>query len=92
MNSDRKTSLAVAVKSLLVRNMNEGILSRRALFQPTSRPVPVNGLLRSDDGSGFGAVHPEPTPMESHLFQWVVVYFGEQLKAFLASAHGLLFG
>jgi IS605 OrfB family transposase len=69
VNSDRKASLAIAVKSLLVRNEYEHTLKQRAFFQLTSRPVPVNGLLRSDEGSGFGAVHLEPTPMESHLFQ-----------------------
>jgi IS605 OrfB family transposase len=71
VNSDRKASLAIAVKSLLVRNEkeNENTLNEGAFFQLTNRPVPVNGLLRSDEGSGFRAVHLEPTPMESHLFQ-----------------------
>ncbi len=69
VNSDRKASLAVAVKSLLVRKEDECTLSRGVFFQLTGRPVPVNGLLRSDDGPGFGAVHHEPAPMESHPFQ-----------------------
>ncbi len=71
VNSDRKASLAVAVKSLLVRRKDaaQNALSQRAFFQFTGRPVPVNGLLRSDDGPGFGAVRLEPAPMESHLFQ-----------------------
>jgi transposase len=67
VNSDRKASLAIAVKSLLVRN--EHTLNRSAFFQLTNRPVFVNGLLRSDEGFGFDAVHLESTPMESHLFQ-----------------------
>jgi IS605 OrfB family transposase len=67
VNSDRKASLAIAVKSLLVRN--EHTPNQSAFFQLTNRPVPVNGLLRSDEGSDSGAVHPEPTPMESHLLQ-----------------------
>ncbi len=69
VNSDRKASLAIAVKSLLARNKNEHTLSQSAFFQLTNRPVSVNGLLRSDEGLGFGAVHLESTPMESHLFQ-----------------------
>nr|MDO8098463.1 zinc ribbon domain-containing protein [Candidatus Njordarchaeota archaeon] len=69
VNSDRKASLAVAVKSLLVRRKNEETSERRDFFQFTSRPVPVNGLLRSDEGAGFGAVRHMPAPMESHLFQ-----------------------
>ncbi len=67
VNSDRKASLAIAVKSLLVRNHDEDTPNEGAFFQLTNRPVPVNGLMRSDEGSGFGAVHLEPTPMESHL-------------------------
>jgi transposase len=67
VNSDRKASLAIAVKSLLLRN--ENIPNQSAFFQLTNRPVPVNGLLRSDEGSGFRALHLELTPMESHLFQ-----------------------
>lgn len=66
VNSDRKASLAVAVKSLLVRNKH--ILDQNTFFQFTNRRVPVNGLLRPDEGFGFGAVHLESTPMESHPF------------------------
>jgi IS605 OrfB family transposase len=69
VNSDRKSSLAIAVKSLLVRKESERALNQCAFFQLTNRPVPVNGLLRSDEGSGFGAVHLEPAPMESRLFK-----------------------
>jgi IS605 OrfB family transposase len=71
VNSDRKASLAIAVKSLLVRNKSrhEETLNRGASFQFTSRPAPVNGLLRSNEEHGSSAVQPEPTPRESHLFQ-----------------------
>jgi IS605 OrfB family transposase len=69
VNSDRKASLAVAVKSLLVRKENEAVRMRRGFFQFTCRPVPVNGLMRSDEGAGLGAVRQMPAPMESHLFQ-----------------------
>jgi IS605 OrfB family transposase len=71
VNSDRKASLAIAVKSLLVRNRNgySQALNRSAVFQFTNRPVSVNGLLRSDEELGPGAVRPEPTPMGCHLFQ-----------------------
>lgn len=63
VNSDRKSSLAVAVKTMLVRDLHN---SNQACFsQTTYIRVPVNGLLRSDDGFGFRAVHDVPTPMES---------------------------
>ena len=42
VNSDRKASLAIAIKSLLERNQK--------WFQFSNRQVPVNGLLRSNDG------------------------------------------
>jgi len=48
VNSDRKASLAVAVKSLLVRNRHTSNQSN-AFFQFTNGRVSVNGLLRSDD-------------------------------------------
>jgi IS605 OrfB family transposase len=71
VNSDRKASLAIAVKSLLVRKSGErpSALNQGAFFQFTSRPVPVNGLMRSNEEHGSAAVHPEPAPMESHLLQ-----------------------
>jgi IS605 OrfB family transposase len=68
VNSDRKASLAIAVESLLVRNKNEHTLNQSAFFQLTNRPVPVNGLMRSDEGLGFRAVH-----LESTL--WKATYF-----------------
>jgi len=53
VNSDRKASLAVAVKSLLERMP---ISNPDISIQISNRRVPVNGLLRSDD-SLSGAVH-----------------------------------
>jgi IS605 OrfB family transposase len=46
VNSDRKASLAVAVKSLLARNPNS---NPNQWFQVAGRRVPVSGLLRSDE-------------------------------------------
>jgi len=66
VNSDRKASMAIAVKSLLVRNKQT--FKESLFFQNTSGPVPVNGLLRSNaDGSSI-AVHDFGRPMESHCF------------------------
>jgi len=45
VNSDRKASLAVAVKSLLARNPSPD----QRWFQVAGRRVPVSGLLRSDE-------------------------------------------
>jgi len=47
VNSDRKASLAVAVKSLLERNKHTA--NQVASFQFSGRRVPVNGLVRSDE-------------------------------------------
>lgn len=67
VNSDRKASLAVAVKSLLVRK--EHCSDRTVFFQFASRQVPVNGLLRQNDGIvSNGAVHLEHSPIESPRF------------------------
>jgi IS605 OrfB family transposase len=67
VNSDRKASLAVAVKTLLVRN-KEHTLNKPASFQFTDRQVPVNGLLRPSDDFGLRVVHVNQSPMESHPF------------------------
>lgn len=67
VNSDRKASLAIAVKSLLARN--EHTSDRSAFFQFANGPVAVNQLLRSDEGFGLcDAVHRESAPKESHRF------------------------
>lgn len=55
VNSDRKASLAVAVKSLLERNKHGSNQTR--FFQFSSRRVPVNGLIRSDEIGLNCAVH-----------------------------------
>jgi len=65
VNSDRKASLAIAVKSLLERKHSS---NQPNCFQLSSKRVPVNGLMRSDEiGLNF-AVHDiqpfegKPTP------------------------------
>jgi len=63
VNSDRKASLAVAVKSLLERSNQ---VFNQLVFQFSKRRVPVNGLLRSNDGFETSiAVHNVSIPMES---------------------------
>jgi hypothetical protein len=52
VNSDRKASLAVAVKSLLERSSN----SDQNWFQISGRRVPVSGLVRVSDAAGPKAV------------------------------------
>ena len=47
VNSDRKASLAVAVKSVLERNAHN--LNSLSSIQISKTQVPVNGLLSSDD-------------------------------------------
>lgn len=54
VNSDRKASLAIAVKSLLVRN-NQTI-NQTDFFQFTRGKVPVNGLVRRNDVGLFNCV------------------------------------
>jgi len=59
VNSDRKASLAVAVKSLLERNGH--IPKPDNSIQLSKRRVPVNGLLRSDEtGLSFAVHHIQP--------------------------------
>jgi len=65
VNSDRKASLAVAVKSLLERNAHS--FTNLGSFQISKRRVPVNALLRSDAVGVLGSVSHEHQPMESHL-------------------------
>ena len=64
VNSDRKASLAVAVKSLLERKSLHNT-TNCVFFQFSNRRVCVNTLLRSDDGVDVCAVHNTSTPMES---------------------------
>jgi hypothetical protein len=53
VSSDREASLAIVIKSPLVRKRNKytQILEGGALFQFTSRPVHTNGLPGSDEGA-----------------------------------------
>jgi IS605 OrfB family transposase len=55
VNSDRKASLSIAVKTLLERNRH--ISNPDCSFQFSSRRVPVNGLLCSDEVGLKCAVH-----------------------------------
>ncbi|MFH1306605.1 MAG: transposase [Candidatus Micrarchaeota archaeon] len=67
MNSDRKASLAIAIKSLLERNKTHDF-STSVFFQFSNRRVPVNGLLRSNEvGLSNVAVQHTYQPMESPL-------------------------
>ncbi|MBI5347407.1 MAG: IS200/IS605 family element transposase accessory protein TnpB [Candidatus Aenigmarchaeota archaeon] len=67
VNSDRKASLAIAVKSLLLRN--EHSLTNDVSIQLNRSQVPVNALLRSDAVVDLCSVNHDLQPMESHLFQ-----------------------
>jgi IS605 OrfB family transposase len=65
VNSDRKASLAIAVKSLLERENHE--LTIPDFAQISNRRVPVNGLMRPDAvGLPNVAVQHANQPMESH--------------------------
>jgi transposase len=63
VNSDRKASLAVAVKSLLERARHDS--NNFAFAQISSRRVPVNGLLRPNAVGVPRPVNHEHQPMES---------------------------
>ena len=65
MNSDRKASLAIAVKSLLERKTHN--LTDLSSIQISKRPIPVNELLRSYAVGISGSVNHDYQPMESHL-------------------------
>jgi len=65
VNSDRKASLAVAVKSVLERNKIHE-LTILSSIQISKIRVPVNGLLRSDDVDSKVAVQHNYQHMESH--------------------------
>ena len=56
VNSDRKASLAIAVKSLLERNKH--ISNQNTFVQISNRRVSVNGLMRSNEiGLNLNVVH-----------------------------------
>jgi IS605 OrfB family transposase len=63
VNSDRKASLAIAVKTLLERNKHTA--NQVASIQISSRRVPVNGLLCSDEAGNSFSVRHNYHPMES---------------------------
>lgn len=65
VNSDRKASLAVAVKSVLERNKTHE-LTILSSIQISKTQVSVNGLLRSDDVVSEVAVQHKYQPMECH--------------------------
>lgn len=66
VNSDRKASLAIAVKSVLERASQD--LTKPCFAQISNTRVPVNGLVRPDAvGSSFAVQHINH-PMESHRF------------------------
>jgi len=66
VNSDRKASLAVAIKSVLERSKTHS-LTNLSSIQISKIRVPVNGLLRSDDVGMKVAVQHNYQHMESHL-------------------------
>lgn len=66
VNSDRKASLAVAVKSVLERKSHD--ITNSAFVQISNTQVPVNGLLRPDDKVSADVVHLRSPLMESHRF------------------------
>ncbi len=65
VNSDRKASLAIAVKSLLERT-SQG-LANSCFVQISKRRVPVRGLVRPNVGGSSSAVQNISHPMESTL-------------------------
>ncbi|MBI2579539.1 MAG: IS200/IS605 family element transposase accessory protein TnpB [Candidatus Aenigmarchaeota archaeon] len=66
VNSDRKASLAVAVKSVLERNKTRSLTSLSSI-QISKARVPVNGLLRSDAVDDLRSVSHNYQPMECHV-------------------------
>lgn len=68
VNSDRKASLAIAIKTNLVRNKHT--LEQDAFFQFTRFRVPVNELIKhSDYETGSYTVYPKPISMERYLIK-----------------------
>ncbi|MGC8899553.1 MAG: zinc ribbon domain-containing protein, partial [Candidatus Micrarchaeia archaeon] len=63
-NSDRKASLAIAVKSLLERTEYQYM----NVVQISNRRAPVNGLLRPDAAGRSSAVQYIPQPMEKPTY------------------------
>ena len=68
VNSDRKASLVIAIKSVLERNITHN-LTNLSSIQISKTQVSVNGLLRSDEvGLNQVVVQHLNRPMESHHF------------------------
>jgi copper homeostasis protein CutC len=67
MNSDRKSGLSIAVKSVLERTDQGNTHS--CFVQISSTKVPVNGLVRPRDGDFVCAVHDTNPPMENPPLQ-----------------------
>ena len=63
VNSDRKASLVVAVKSALERTAQD--VTKPCFVQFSSARVPVNGLVRPDAADSSSAVRSTDRPMES---------------------------
>jgi len=66
VNSDRKASLAIAIKSVLERTSQD--VTKPCFVQISNTRVPVNGLVRPDAVGLSCAVHDIDPPMESHHF------------------------
>ena len=66
VNSDRKASLAIAVKSVLERTVQD--VTKPCFVQFSSTRVPVNGLVRPNAAKSGSAVRSTNRPMESHPF------------------------
>lgn len=67
VNSDRKASLAIAVKSVLERTVNHSLNNLDSILISNTK-VPVNGLIRQDDVGLNVAVQHNNQPIESHPF------------------------
>jgi len=65
VNSDRKASLAIAIKSALEREHSQGLTNLLSQFSRAG--VPVNGLFRPDDEIFGSSVNHINSPMESQL-------------------------
>jgi IS605 OrfB family transposase len=65
VNSDRKASLAIAIKPLLERTSHT---NHKTFFQFSNRRVPVNGLYRQSEVGINGSVNLSYQPIESPPF------------------------
>lgn len=72
VNSDRKASKAIAIKSALERELSQGLTNLFSQF--SSAGVAVNQLFRPRDEVISGAVHHTQPRMESQRLKSLVVY------------------